>query len=158
VSERSLRDHLPDLLDLGLIDETPTGYRFNLSFNTGDERTDDRYPMYVVDPELRPDIHKAAKALKLAHEHHFGTPIPDDEFPTGVTGSNWCADLRGLPDPDPWIRDVLPLLWGLESRDEYRDDADLRPLIGSDEYNEIRIGPDIPQSRLASYSASQAAG
>lgn len=158
VSERSLRDHLPELLDLGLIDETPTGYRFNLSFNTGDERTDDRYPMYVVDPELRPDIHKAAKALKTAHEHHFGTPIPDDEFPTGVTGSNWCVDLRGLPDPDPWIRDVLPLLWGLESRDEYRNDADLGPLLGSGEYNEIRIGPDIPQSRLAAYSASQAAG
>jgi hypothetical protein len=141
-----------------LIDETPTGYRFNLSFNTGDERTDDRYPMYVIDPDLRPDIHMAAKAVKLAHEHHFGTPIPDDEFPTGVTGSNWCADLRGLSDPDPWIQHVLPLLWGLEYREEYQTDADLRPLIDSSEHNEIRIGPNIPQSRLTAYSASQAAG
>jgi hypothetical protein len=155
VSERSLRDHLPDLLDLGLIDETPTGYRFNLSFNTADERTDDRYPMYVVDPDLRPDIHKAAKALKLAHEHHFGTPISDDEFPTSAAGSNWCADLRGLDSPNPWVRDVLPLLWGLESRDEYRDDTDLDPLIGVDATNEIRLGPDIPQRRLTRYSSPE---
>ena len=128
-----------------------------LSFDTGEERTDDCYPMYVVDPDLRPDIHKAAKALKLAHEHHFGTPIPDDEFPTGVTGSNWCVDLRGLPDPDPWIRDVLPLLWGLESREEYRNDADLRPLTGGGDHDVVRIGPEIPQRRLTAYS-EQAAG
>ena len=157
VSERSLRNHLPDLLDLGLVDETPTGYRFNLSFNTADERTDDRYPMYVVDPDLRPDINKAAKALKLAHEHHFRTPIPDDEFPTSPTGSTWCVDLRSLDDPDPWVRDVLPLLWGLESREEYLNDADLDPLIGGGDTNEIRLGPKIPQRRLTTYS-EQAAG
>jgi len=158
VSERSLRDHLPDLIDLGLIDETPTGYRFNLSFNTSEERTDDRYPLYVVNPNLRPDIHKAAKALKVAHEHHFGTPIPDDEFPTSPTGSDWCVDLRGLDDPDPWVRDVLPLLWGLETRGEYRNDPDLDPLIDGGNTNDIRLGPDIPQQRLAAYSVSKASG
>ena len=156
VSERSLRDHLPDLLDLGLIDETPTGYRFNLSFNTGDERTDDRYPMYVVDPELRPDIHKAAKALKTGHEHHFRTPISDDEFPTSPTGSTWCVDLRGLPDPYPWIQDVLPLLWGLECREEYRDDSDLSSVIGVDDSHEIKLGPRISQQRLTEYAQSEA--
>ncbi|WP_165857914.1 winged helix-turn-helix domain-containing protein [Halonotius pteroides] len=158
VSERSLRDHLPDLLDLGLIDETPTGYRFNLSFNTGEERTNDRYPMYVVDPDLRPDIHKAAKALKTAHEHHFGTPIPDDDFPSSPTGRDWCADLRGIEAADTWIRSVLPLLWGLETREEYRDDPDLDPLIDGDDTTDIRLGPDIPQQRLAAYSVSKASG
>jgi len=82
VSERSLRDHLPDLLDLGLTDETPTGYRFRLAFDTADERTDDRYPLHVVAPEIRPEIHQAAKAIKTARQHHFETPITDDEFLT----------------------------------------------------------------------------
>lgn len=119
---------------------------------------DDCYPTYVVDPDLRPDVNKAAKPPKTAHEHHFRTPIPDDEYPTSPTGSTWCVDLRGLPDPDPWIRDVLPLLWGLECRDEYRDDADLVPLTGSGETSKIRLGPDIPQQRLATYLPSQALG
>jgi hypothetical protein len=111
--------------------------------------------MYVVDPDLRPDVHKAAKALKLAHEHHFGTPILDDEFPTGPTGSNWCTDLRGLDDPDPWVQNVLPLLWGLETHIEYRNDADLAPLMGGSRLYEIRLGPDLPQQRLAVYTSSQ---
>ena len=108
--------------------------------------------MYVVDPDLRPDIHKAAKALKTAYEHHFETPIPDDEFPTNPTGSNWCVDLRQLSYPDLWIRDVLPLLWGLECRDEYREDANLNPFIGGDNHNAVRLGPEIPQRRLTMYS------
>jgi DNA-binding transcriptional ArsR family regulator len=109
VSTRSLRNHLSDLLDIGLIDETPTGYRFNLSFKTADERPDDRYPLYVADPDLRPNIHKAAKALKLAHEHQFRTPIPENEFPTNPTGSNWCSDLRGLDDPTHRFERFTPL-------------------------------------------------
>jgi len=109
VSTRSLRNHLSDLLDIGLIDETPTGYRFKLSFKTADERPDDRYPLYVADPDLRPNIHKAAKALKLAHEHQFRTPIPENEFPTNPTGSNWCSDLRGLDDPTHRFERFTPL-------------------------------------------------
>jgi hypothetical protein len=63
----------------------------------------------------------------------------------------------GFDDPDPWVRDVLFLLWGLESRDEYRDDTDLAPLIGDGDKNEVRLGPEIPQRRLTAYS-EQATG
>ena len=66
----------------------------------------------VADPEFRPDIHKAAKAIKTAHEHHFGTPIRDEEFPTWA-GRKACADLPEIGNPELWIRDVLPLLWGV---------------------------------------------
>jgi len=156
VSERSLRDHLPDLLDLGVIDETPTGYRFRLAFDTAAERTDDRYPLYVVDPEIRPEIHQAAKALKTARQHHFETPITDDEFPTW-SGQQACVDLRSIHDPEVWIREVLPLLWAIECRGVYRDDPELRPLLGSGN-TEVTVGPEIPQHRLAEYSASTAAG
>ena len=157
VSERSLRDHLDDLLDLGLVAETPTGYRFELSFNTGEERTTDRYPMYVADPDLRPDIHKAAKAIKTAHEHHFGTPIRDAEFPTWG-GRQACVDLREIENPELWIRDVLPLLWGLACLDTYRTDEKIAPLLGDSNLMEVRLGPELPQQRLAQYSTQDAAG
>jgi len=157
VSARSLRNHLDDLLDLGLIAETPTGYRFELSFNTGEERTADRYPMYVADPDLRPDIHKAAKAIKTAHEHHFGTPIRDDEFPTW-SGRQACADLREIGNPELWIRDVLPLLWGLACRDTYCTDEEIAPLLGDSDSLEVRLGPKIPQQQLARYSTQEAVG
>ena len=74
-----------------------------------------------------------------------------------LTRSSRFVYLRELDDPDPWIRDVLPLLWGLENREEYRDDAVLDPLIGGGDHNEVRLGPDIPQRRLTTYS-EQAAG
>jgi len=157
VSARSLRNHLDDLLDLGLIAETPTGYRFELSFNTGEERTTDRYPMYVADPDLRPDIHKAAKAIKTAHEHHFGTPIRDEEFPTW-SGRQACADLREIGNPELWVRDVLPLLWGLACRDTYCSDEKIAPLLGDSDSVEVRLGPEIPQQQLARYSTQEAAG
>jgi hypothetical protein len=63
-----------------------------------------------------------------------------------------------LDDPDPWVRDVLPLLWGLESREEYRNDADLDPLIRGGDTNEIRLGPEIPQRRLTTYSSPEITG
>jgi DNA-binding MarR family transcriptional regulator len=157
VSARSLRNHLDDLLDLGLIDETPTGYRFELSFNTDEERTDDHYPMYVADPDLRPDIHKAAKAIKTGHEHHFGTPIRDAEFPTWA-GQQACADLREIGNPELWIRDVLPLLWGLACRDTYCTDEKIAPLLSDSDSVEVRLGPEIPQQRLAKYSGQGTAG
>jgi len=98
-------------VDLGLVAETQIRYRFELPFSTGEERTNDYYPMYVVDPDLRTDIHKAAKAIKTAHERHFGMPIRDREFPTW-SGRQTCVDLREIGNPELWIRDVLPLLWG----------------------------------------------
>jgi hypothetical protein len=63
-----------------------------------------------------------------------------------------------LDDPDPWVRDVLPLLWGLESREEYQNDADLDPLIGGGDTNEIQLGPEIPQRRLTTYSSPEITG
>ena len=125
-----------------------------LQGNNLNRTRDGCYPKYVVDPKFRPHIHKAAEALRVAAEHYLETPVPDDEIPTGPTGSNWCVDLRGLDDPDPWVRDVLPLLWGLELREVYRTDDDLRPLVGDGDPTEVRLGPDIPQKRLAAYSSS----
>jgi hypothetical protein len=110
----------------------------------------------VVDPEIRPEIHQAAKALKTARQHHFETPITDDEFPTW-SGHQACVDLRSILDPEVWIREVLPLLWAIECRGVYRDDPELRPLLGSGK-TEVTVGPEIPQHRLAEYSASTAAG
>lgn len=156
VSTRSLRDHLPDLLDLGLIDEMPTGYRFKLAFDNDSERIDDRYPQYVVDPEFRPEIHAAAKAIKTGHEHHFGTPIPDAEFPRWG-GRQACADLREIDKLGVWITDVLPLLWGLACRDVYRTDEKIGYLTGGSQSTTVRLGPDIPQKRLSAYSGPQAA-
>jgi hypothetical protein len=149
VSDRSLRDHPPDLLERGLIDEAPAGNRFNLSV-TSDDRTSDRYPRYVGDP-LRPEGHKAAKALRLGSQHHFEAPVAEDEFRSGIPSDTWCADLRDLADADTWIRDVLPLLWNLGCRDVSREDPDFAPLIAAGDTTEVRIGPAV-QSQLAPYA------
>ena len=95
-----------------LVTKIPTRYGFDLSFNTGEERTDDHYLTYVADLDLRlrPDIHKAAKAIRTVHEHHFGTPIRDDESPT-LAGRQVCANLPEIENLEVWIRNVLPLLW-----------------------------------------------
>ena len=110
----------------------------------------------IVDPEIRLEVHQAAKALKTACRHHFESPIADDEFPTWG-GQQACVDLRLIRDPEIWVREGLPLLWGIECRSVYRDDAELRPLLSGGS-NEVQLGPEIPQHRLAEYSGSTAAG
>ncbi|TKX38141.1 ArsR family transcriptional regulator, partial [Halorubrum sp. SD690R] len=57
VSARSLRDHLPDLVDAGIVAMTDAGYRLQLSFAETDrddgelpERYQDIYPQWVSDP------------------------------------------------------------------------------------------------------------
>jgi len=107
--------------------------------------------MYVADPDLRPDIHKAARAIKTAHEHHFETPIRDNEFPTWA-GRQACSDLREIGNPELWIRDVLPLLWGLACRDTYSTDEKIAPLLADRDSMEVRLGPEIQQQRLVQYS------
>jgi hypothetical protein len=69
----------------------------------------------------------------------------------------WSVDLRGLDDPDPGSRRV-PLLWGLETRDEYRENAGLAPLISGGDHNEVRLGSEIPQQRLTAYAERGTAG
>ena len=39
-------------------------------------------------------------------------------------------------------------------RPDIRNCDDLSPLIGNDDPTEVRLGPDIPQKRLAAYSSS----
>ena len=125
VSARSLRDHLPDLVAAGIVAETESGYRLQLSFEESEradgdlpERYRDIYPKWVSDPELSNDVHAAAGALKTAREHHGPAgPVADGEI--GFAGEV-LLDLR---EPWPLIDEVLPALWAVTTQEPYRESA-----------------------------------
>jgi hypothetical protein len=152
VSARSLRTHLPDLIDIGIVSETPTGYRFALAFQDDEERYEDIYPTYVAG-EASNDVHKAAMALRTANKH-IDSGVPDDEFPTSPTGRPWCADLRNLDELEVWVEDILPLLWGIEIRETYRDDPELGVKTKA---HRCQMGPQFQQLRLGQ-STNEVAG
>ncbi|MFY4815482.1 DUF5817 domain-containing protein [Haloarcula sp. AONF1] len=127
VSARSLRDHLPDLVDAGIVATTDTGYRLQLSFEETDrddgelpERYQDIYPQWVSDPTVSNDVHAAAGALRTGRKHH-GPDGPVEEEDIGFAGDV----LLDLEEPWPLIDDVLPALWAVTTRDSYRRDADV---------------------------------
>ena len=125
VSARSLRDHLPDLIDAGIVAMTDAGYRLQLSFeetNQDDrnlpERYRDIYPMWVSDPTVSNNVHAAAGALRTARTHHGPDgPVPPDDV--GFAGDV----LLELTEPWPLIEEILPALWAVTARDLYRQDA-----------------------------------
>lgn len=151
VSARSLRTHLPDLIEIGLVEETPSGYRFQLAFDDEDGGYADIYPAYVVD-EKSNKTHLAAKAVRVGR-NHLEHGVPDDEFPR-MGGEPMCRDLRGLLEADIWIKRILPLLWGLEIRGSYRDDPELGFGVGT---RHVQMGPQIEQLSLQA-STSEVAG
>ena len=127
VSARSLRDHLPDLVDAGIVATTDAGYRLQLSFQETDrddgelpERYRDIYPQWVSDPAVSNDVHAAAGALRTARRHH-GPDGPVDPGEVGFAGDA----LLDLEEPWPLIDEVLPALWAVTARDAYRTDADV---------------------------------
>lgn len=127
VSARSLRDHLPDLVDAGIVATTDAGYRLQLSFEETDrddgelpERYRDIYPRWVSDPAVSNNVHAAAGALRTAREHH-GPDGPATAEDIGFAG----AVLLDLKEPWPLIDEVLPALWAVTARDIYRQDADV---------------------------------
>jgi hypothetical protein len=74
VSTRSLRDHLPDLVAVGLVVELPEGYRLDLALDTDGERLEYGYvPVYTAvghDDHSGPEDRAARRALRqAAHEH-----------------------------------------------------------------------------------------
>ena len=145
VSTRSRREHLADLLELELVEETDAGYRLRLSFGDTDgddgERYTDRWPTWVADPTVSPSIHAAAKALRVGREHHGpGDAVTSPGWPyTGVTDP---PDLRDLSTPWPWLDAVLPALWGVATADEYADDPGVVPPSTT---RTVTAGPTVEQ-------------
>ena len=102
MSARSLHDHLPDLVDAGIVGITDAGYRLKLSFGETDrddrelpERYRDTYPWWVSDPTVSNDVHAAAGALRTARSHHRA----DGPAPPGKVG--FAGDVL-LELTEPW--------------------------------------------------------
>ena len=147
ISSRSRRDHLADLVEVGLVEETERGYRLCLSFSDVDgddaERYTDVWPALVADPEM-PSVHVAAKVLRIGRGHHG----PDDPVETvgwPYTGVSDPPDLRELSTPRPYLDDVLPALWSVRERSEYVDDPGVTPALSA---APLRAGPPIGQTAL----------
>jgi len=157
VSTRSRRDHLPDLMEIGLVEETDAGrYRLALSFGDVDgetgERYTDHYPTLVADPGTSPSVHVAAKALRVAREHHApGDGVTEPGWPyTGVTEP---PDLRELATPRPYLDAVLPALWGVTARAEYATDRGVTP---PPRIRSATAGPSVEQVPLAAGETGEA--
>ena len=80
-----------------------------------------------------------------------------DGLPRWADGRHW-PELREIRNPALWITNVLPLLWGLACRDTYSTDDEIGHLTGGSQLTTVRLGPQIPQRRLARYSAEQSVG
>ena len=157
VSSRSRRDHLADLVEVGLVEETGRGYRLTLSFDAVDgadaERYTDVWPVLVADPET-PSVHVAAKTLRVGREHHGpGDPVETVGWP--YTGVSDPPDLRELSTPRPYLDDVLPALWGVRERSEYVDDPGVTPALST---TPLRAGPSIDQTALQDLTDRGATG
>ena len=158
VSSRSRRDHLADLVEVGLAEETGRGYRLTLSFDAVDgadaERYTDVWPALVADPETSPSVHVAAKVLRVGREHHGpGDPVETVGWP--YTGVSDPPDLRELSTPRPYLDDVLPALWGVRERSEYVDDPGVTPALST---TPLRAGPSIDQTALQDLTDRGATG
>jgi hypothetical protein len=158
VSSRSRRDHLADLVEVGLVEETERGYRLALSFSGVDgddaERYRDMWPALVADPEMSPSVHAAAKVLRVGREHHGpGDPVETVEWP--YNGFSDPPDLRELSTPRPYLDDILPTLWGVRERTEYVDDSSVVPASSA---ALLRAGPTIDQTALQDATDGSATG
>jgi len=132
VSLESLWEHLADLEALRLVERTDDD-RLELVLSDRDEYTD-RTPWWV-EPPHRPDVRAAARGLTVARTDVTDAGWPYDR-PTNP------PDLREVHHAEPWIEDLAPALWGLEGRDEYRDqELDRRR-------RSIAAGPPISQTPL----------
>jgi DNA-binding MarR family transcriptional regulator len=157
VSSRSRRDHLADLVEVGLVEETERGYRLALSFSGVDGDDAERYvgvwPALVADPET-PTVHVAAKVLRIGREHHGpGDPVETAGWP--YTGINDPPDLRELSTPRPYLDDILPTLWGVRERTEYVDDPGVVPVPSA---ALLRAGPPIDQTAIQDATDGSATG
>ncbi|MDB2243017.1 MarR family winged helix-turn-helix transcriptional regulator [Halorubrum ezzemoulense] len=158
VSSRSRRDHLADLVEVGLAEETGRGYRLTLSFdavNGADaERYTDVWPALVADPETSPSVHVAAKVLRVGREYHGpGDPVETVGWP--YTGVSDPPDLRELSTSRPYLDDILPALWGVRERTEYVDDPGVTPALST---APLRAGPPIDQTALQDVTDEGATG
>jgi hypothetical protein len=146
VSSRSRRDHLTDLVTVGLVEETEAGYRLALSFSAVEGKHDERYtdvwPALVASPE-RPTAHVAAKVLRISRSHHGpGDPIEQLGWP--YTGVDDPPDLRDLSRPHVYLDTLLPELWGIYDRDEYENDPEVVPT----EMMYAEAGPSVTQTAI----------
>ncbi|TKX74957.1 hypothetical protein EXE46_05960 [Halorubrum sp. GN11_10-6_MGM] len=158
VSTRSRRDHLADLVEVGLVEETGRVYRLTLSFDAANgadaERYTDVWPALVADPEMSPSVHVAAKVLRVSREHHGpGDPVETVGWP--YTGVSDPPDLRELSTSRPYLDDILPALWGIRERTEYVDDPGVTPALST---APLRAGPSVDQTALQDVSDEGATG
>jgi len=148
VSSRSRRDHLTDLIAIGLVEETNGRYRLSLSFTDVDgddaERYTDRWPTLVASPD-RPTIHIAAKVLRIGREHH-GPKGKVESLGWPYTGVDDPPDLRRLSHPHVYLDTVLPELWGVYDHDEYKND---RGVVPPAEVVHVKAGPPVEQTAIS---------
>jgi biotin operon repressor len=142
VSRRSLWEHLGDLEEVGLIEETDGG-RYELAMSTTDvdgNRYADRTPYWVTDPTVSPEWRAAARAVRIGREYHTsGEATGPPGWP--YEGPRNPPDLRVLVHPAPWLQDLAIALWGLAARE---DAADCVP-----DPIEITAGPTVTQTPLS---------
>ena len=130
VSAPSRRTYLSDLITAGLVTEMDDGIRLWLSFDgtdddDHDERYTDRYPELVSNSK-QSTVHMAAKVLRVGLTHYGPDgPVTDVGWP--YTGVSPPPDLRDLEQPDVYLEELLPALWGIAMKDAYREDTALRP-------------------------------
>lgn len=119
VSRRSLSEYLEDLLTVGLVTEIDGRYELALSTTDADGgRYADRTPRWVCDMSVRPDVHAAARAVKIGRDHRGpGGPVETPGWP--YEGPRSPPDLQGLSHPRPWLEDLAVALWGLPVRERY---------------------------------------
>jgi hypothetical protein len=132
VSTRSLRDHLPTLLAMDVVRETPEGYRLTLPFHTAAGRRRDVLPRLTTDDSLlaRDVVYEALLARDAPLEvFEVWTDLPTD----GVPDVDRLTEYDGLE----WLSWALLLLRGLAGEDP--PDADTR---------EARFGASIEQRPL----------
>jgi hypothetical protein len=146
VSRRSLRDHVGDLVAVGLVVETPEGYRLDLAQDTDEERLDySHVPVYTAagaPGNPAPDDIAARQALRQAATD-AGLDVAAGTDPPG-----WGLVYRPLEamsdlhEPGPYLKRLLPALWGVNP---WGKTAETGVQPGERRRRPVSLGPTVRQ-------------
>jgi biotin operon repressor len=140
VSRTSAWRHLETVQALGLVEETPEGYRLRLAFHTDEERHADVLPWFVTDElaAARDVVYGALETLDVDDPDVWDVwiDLPADGVP----------DVSRLESRLPWVGWALPLLRALtaETETETSTDADADAPASTP----VQFGAEIEQASL----------